>query len=152
MFALRRARALAEKKEVEVRSELGTVREQVRGGREEEGGRRRRSSAPSMQFLCCPISPYVTLISPPRCIQLDGMSVEHYRAWQREHAGLKGKLVQVRYILYMRYIKGESPPHRMQGSRGSWYRCAVSQERGPCTQVGDSQRRGSHSSEAPYLA
>ena len=61
-----------------------------------------------------PLHPHPQLSPPlPPCIQLDGMSVEHYRAWQREHAGLKGKLVQVRYILYMRYIKGESPPHRI---------------------------------------
>ena len=33
VFALRRARALAEKKEVEVRSELGNIREQVCGVR-----------------------------------------------------------------------------------------------------------------------
>ncbi|KAG1672779.1 hypothetical protein FOA52_002767 [Chlamydomonas sp. UWO 241] len=53
-FALRRAKAVAEKKEVEVRHELGLVRE-----------------------------------------QLDGMSLEQYRGWQREHADLKRRIVDL---------------------------------------------------------
>jgi hypothetical protein len=54
VFALRRAKAMAEKKEVEVREELSFLRE-----------------------------------------QLDGMSVDQYKAWQKEHGMLKNRVVQV---------------------------------------------------------
>lgn len=102
VFALRREKVLAEQNENAVRQELSRVREQVSGYAtwlkfvsalqkiaQLQWGTT-GSVAAAGQLPC--------LLTLNRCCcipQLDGMSLEHYRAWQRDHDALKRRIVEL---------------------------------------------------------
>ncbi len=103
IFALRRDKALAEAKEAEVRRELSHLREQVSTC----FSLRNRSRPPLLSTHLMP-----RLSSPPvptcdtcvlaRSLQLDGMSLEQYRAWQREYHELKKRVATLTLELQVR--------------------------------------------------